>query len=71
MSETKTRTWLRALSWRAVALLTTVPFTGWQGAIVLNIIHTVIFYIHERAWLKLQWGKCHDTMGRSTERNHF
>ena len=57
MTETKTRTWARALSWRFVALLVTVPFTGWQGAILLNIIHTVIFYFHERIWLRMDWGK--------------
>jgi len=57
MTETKTRTWARAVSWRLIAMLITIPFAGWQGAIALAIIHTIIFYVHERVWLRVSWGK--------------
>jgi len=38
-------------------MLITIPFAGWQGAIALAIIHTIIFYVHERVWLRVGWGK--------------
>lgn len=57
MTETHTRTIVRSISWRIVATLVTAAFTGISGAIVINIWMTVAHYIHERAWLRLQWGK--------------
>lgn len=57
MTETHKRTIVRAISWRIVATLVTAAFTGLSGAIVINIFMTVAHYIHERAWLKVKWGK--------------
>jgi uncharacterized membrane protein len=57
MSETHKRTLVRAISWRIVATLVTAVFTGLSGAIVINIFMTIAHYIHERAWLKVKWGK--------------
>jgi uncharacterized membrane protein len=51
------RTLLRAASWRITATLVTAAFTGLQGAIVINVVMTFVHYIHERAWLKINWGK--------------
>lgn len=55
--ETHKRTLLRAITWRVVATLVTAAWTGIQGAIVINIFMTIAHYIHERAWLKIKWGK--------------
>lgn len=57
MTETHKRTIARAASWRITATAVTAIFTGLEGAIIINIFMTVVHYIHERAWLKLNWGK--------------
>ena len=55
--ESHTRTIARAASWRVTATAVTAVFTGLEGAIVINIAMTFVHYIHERLWLKLNWGK--------------
>ena len=55
MSETHTRTIIRAITWRIVATLVTAAFTGLSGAIIINIWMTLAHYIHERLWLKCKW----------------
>ena len=57
MTETHKRTLTRAASWRITATAVTAIFTGLEGAIVINVFMTVVHYIHERLWLKLNWGK--------------
>lgn len=51
------RTMVRAVTWRIVATLVTAAFTGLSGAIIINIWMTLAYYVHERAWLKINWGK--------------
>ena len=55
--ESHRRTLLRAISWRIVATLVTAAFTGLSGAIIINIFMTVAHYVHERLWLKVNWGR--------------
>ena len=57
MTESHKRTLTRAITWRIIATLVTAAWTGLSGAIVINIVMTVAHYIHERAWLKINWGK--------------
>lgn len=57
MTETHKRTLARAASWRITATAVTAIFTGLEGAIIINVFMTVVHYIHERLWLKLNWGK--------------
>jgi uncharacterized membrane protein len=57
LTETHKRTIIRAITWRIVATLVTAVWTGLSGAIVINIFMTVAHYIHERLWLKINWGK--------------
>lgn len=57
LTETHKRTLIRAITWRIVATLVTAVWTGLSGAIVINIFMTVAHYIHERLWLKINWGK--------------
>jgi uncharacterized membrane protein len=60
MSETHKRTIARAVVWRIIATLVTAAFTGLSGAIIINIFMTIAHYIHERVWLKVEWGKMND-----------
>ena len=55
--ETHKRTLTRAASWRVTATAVTAVFTGLEGAIVINIFMTIVHYIHERIWLKVNWGR--------------
>lgn len=57
MTETHKRTIIRAITWRIVATLVTAIWTGLSGAIIINIFMTIAHYIHERLWLKFNWGK--------------
>lgn len=55
--ETKTRSVVKAITWRVIATLIAMYWVGFQAAIVLNIIQTVAYYLHERVWVKIKWGK--------------
>ena len=66
MSETKKRTIVRMLTYRLTAWLFTLfwtyIFTGNLTnsagfATALHILLSVDYYIHERIWLKIKWGK--------------
>jgi uncharacterized membrane protein len=51
------RTIARAVVWRIIATLVTAIWAGWSGAILANVVLTVLHYIHERVWLKINWGR--------------
>ena len=57
MVETKKRTFCRTISYRIIALLITAIWTGLSNAILIHIILTIVHYILERLWLKVDWGK--------------
>jgi uncharacterized membrane protein len=57
MTELHKRTIVRALSYRIVALLITAIWTGLGDAFVIHLILTAVYYIMERLWLKINWGK--------------
>ena len=57
MSETQLRTIARALTYRVLAILVTAAFAGIGTAIVIQVICTVVHYVHERLWLRIDWGK--------------
>jgi len=57
MTETHKRTIVRAICWRIIATLITAAWTGLSGAIIINIFMTIAHYVHERLWLKINWGK--------------
>jgi uncharacterized membrane protein len=66
MAETHARTVARMVSYRLTALLLTVPFTyyitgdwtkAFEGSVILHLALTLDYYIHERIWLKIKWGK--------------
>lgn len=51
------RTLVRAITWRIIATLVTAAWTGLSGAIIINIVMTIAHYVHERVWLKINWGR--------------
>ena len=57
MTELHARTIVRALTYRIFALLITALWTGLGDAIIIHVILTALHYIHERIWLKIEWGK--------------
>jgi uncharacterized membrane protein len=66
MTETKKRTVVRMLTYRLTAWLFTIfwtyLFTGNLGeatgfATMLHILLSIDYYIHERVWLKIKWGR--------------
>lgn len=57
MIETHKRTLTRAITYRIIALLITAVWTGLSAAIVIHIVLTLVHYVHERVWLKINWGK--------------
>ena len=66
MTETRTRTLVRMLTYRVTAWLFTIVwtwmFTGNLAtatgfATLLHILLSVDYYIHERIWLRIKWGR--------------
>lgn len=57
MTETHRRTIVRAITWRIIAILLSAPFTGISIALLINFLMTISFYVHERIWLHIPWGK--------------
>jgi uncharacterized membrane protein len=66
MTETHARTIVRMISYRITALLLTVPMTymitgnwgeAFSGSFILHLVLTLDYYVHERVWLKIKWGK--------------
>lgn len=55
--ELKKRTLVKTITYRLVGILATVPFTGWGTALSVHLLLAVIYYAHERAWMRVKWGK--------------
>jgi uncharacterized membrane protein len=62
----KRRSLAKSLTWRVIAVVSTLligyAMTGsWAFAlsltVVSNLINFVLYYIHERVWLGVHWGK--------------
>jgi len=62
----KKRSLAKSLTWRVIAIVSTLligyAMTGsWAFALSLtlvsNVINFVLYYLHERVWLKVSWGK--------------
>jgi uncharacterized membrane protein len=61
----KKRSLAKSLTWRVIAIVSTLligyAMTGsWAFALSLtlvsNVINFVLYYMHERIWLKVKWG---------------
>ena len=54
MKESRIKTIIRTITYRIIALLITALWTGLTDAIFIHIILTIVYYIHERIWLKIK-----------------
>ena len=66
MNVKKSRSFLKSLTWRVVALITTFISiyivsgeltVAWLGTLLTNGINFILYYVHERAWNKTSWGR--------------
>lgn len=62
----KSRSLIKSLTWRVVAIITTFVsiyiITGkidfaLQGTVLTNTINFILYYVHERGWDKISWGR--------------
>jgi len=66
VNSTKARSLTKALTWRVIAIVSTfvlawyytkdIAFTV-SFTIVSNVINFILYYIHERTWLRVRWGR--------------
>jgi uncharacterized membrane protein len=56
MIETHSRTVAKAVSYRLMAIVSSVIMIGWESAVYVEISKTFVFYVCERVWLKSSWG---------------
>jgi uncharacterized membrane protein len=66
MNVTKSRSFVKALTWRTTGtldtfiislLITKKPFIAASIASVEVLTKIVLYYFHERIWNKIQWGR--------------
>ena len=66
MIVSKSRSLVKSLTWRVIAIVTTFIsiyiITGkvefaLQGTILTNTINFILYYAHERGWNYIQWGR--------------
>ena len=66
MTDTTTRTLIKTITWRLIATVASLIIAflisnDWKvaGSIasIQVIIHTVLYYLHERLWINIRWGK--------------
>ena len=64
--ETKLRSWVKSIVWRSIGIviLGSLAYTvtgNWEKTglitIIFHAIRTVLYYFHERVWLRIRWGK--------------
>ena len=66
MNSTKQRSLAKSLTWRVVAVISTfavgymltddVSFAT-SLTIISNVINFILYYVHERFWLQIKWGR--------------
>ena len=66
MKVSKSRSLAKSLTWRVVAIVTTFVsiyivtnqlMFALSGTILTNIINFILYYLHERLWNNIQWGR--------------
>lgn len=66
MTDTAIRTLAKTISWRIVATIASffVSYVIVNDVSIASsiagiqiILHTILYYFHERVWIKLKWGK--------------
>jgi adenylylsulfate kinase len=66
MIVSKSRSLVKSLTWRVVALITTFISiyivsgelsVAWFGTLLTNFVNFILYYVHERVWNKTSWGR--------------
>ena len=66
MASTKQRSFAKSLTWRLVAVVSSfvVAYALTKDisfsiniTIVSNVVNFILYYLHERIWLKFRWGR--------------
>lgn len=66
MNSTKQRSLAKSITWRLIAVFSTFAIIYFMTGdtmfatsvtIVSNVINFVLYYIHERVWLTVKWGR--------------
>lgn len=66
MTVSKTRSLAKSLTWRVLAIIVTFASiyvltgeiaTATAGTLLTNSINFVLYYLHERVWNSVSWGK--------------
>jgi uncharacterized membrane protein len=70
MIVSKSRSFAKSITWRVIAIISTfvigyimsgsLAFAA-SLSLVSNLINFVLYYVHERVWLKIDWGKSVET----------
>lgn len=72
MASTGVRSFVKGVSWESISfVITTVAFyiyyhnllVSMSFAFALGLVKIVLFFIHERFWKKIRWGKYHYVRG--------
>lgn len=73
MYETHARSLAKSVTYRLLAIISSIIMVGWVSAIYVEITKTFIFYACERLWLKVSWGIEHqqETWKRSVAKSIF
>ena len=73
MIESRKRSLAKAITWRiiAITLLTAVTWLITSDVrvtasvvIITNVINVIAYYIHERAWVRVKWGRKPTSRGK-------
>jgi uncharacterized membrane protein len=65
MTVSRSRSLAKSLTWRVLAIIVTFAsiyfltgeiITATAGTLLTNSINFVLYYLHERVWLKATWG---------------
>lgn len=56
-TETHKRSIVKSITWRVIATLIAAWWVGFEVAIIMNIVQTIAYYIHERLWVHIDWGR--------------
>lgn len=66
MASTKQRSFAKSLTWRLIAVVSSfvVAYALTKDisfsiniTIVSNVVNFILYYLHERIWLKFRWGR--------------
>lgn len=66
MNSTKQRSLAKSITWRLIAIISTFLIIYFMTkdtmfatsvTIVSNIINFILYYVHERVWLTVKWGR--------------